>query len=303
VDLVDPFSGEVFQFPATIKMVASASDFDGIVKKVEFWADGVKVGEQTDRDPAWGSLDIEPRAFSFTWTGAQTGRHLLKAVAFDDRGATAQSSAVSILVITGALPPLVSVSTTDATAAERTGHKHANTATFKVQRTGKLDHPLTVFYSMKGTATNGKDYLELPGKITIPARKRNARVTVVPVNDTEPEPVETVILQLEPAPSGLSADLYQLDWRNAASALIIDDDRSKSEQPRLPKNVFHFSLPGEDGTSYRVEVSEDLIRWVTISDTIAEDEQVQFLDSEMRGFKHRFFRVRPIGMAELDDDD
>src|SRR2546425_5817834 len=97
-------------------MVAAASDIDGLVTKMEFWADGAKVGEQT-RAQTSGPPDVEPVVFTFTWTGAQPGRHVLKAVGFDDGGASSDSSEVLIQVFTGELPSLVSVSTTDSHAA------------------------------------------------------------------------------------------------------------------------------------------------------------------------------------------
>ena len=57
-----------------------------------------------------------------------------------------------------------------------------------------------------------------------------------------------------------------------------------------------------DGKPYRVEVSDDLTRWSTVSDTIAEGGQVEFVQPDMTGFKHCFYRVRPIVIEALDDD-
>jgi hypothetical protein len=303
VELVKPFSGEIFQFPAAIKIVAVASDNDGFVNGVEFWADGAKVGEPTARGHRWDFRDFDSRVFTFTWTGAQPGSHFLKAVVIDNRGAKAESHEVSIQVMTRDLPPLVSVFTTDPHAAERSANKEPNTATFKVQRTGALDQPLTVFYSLGGTAKNGKDYLELSGTVTIPARKRHANVTVVPVDDTEREFIETVILRLESPPANaLPKDLYRLDWRNKAVALIFDNDRSRSAHWPLPEDVFHLGVPSDDGKPYRVEVSDDLTHWSTVSDTIAEGGQVEFVQPDMTGFTHRFYRVLPIVIEALDDD-
>jgi len=98
-------------------------------------------------------------------------------------------------------------------------------------------------------------------------------------------------------------DLYGLDWRDTAGALIADKNGSKSEKHSVPKDVFQVWLPGEDGKAYRVEASDDLIHWSTVSDTIAEDGEVQFVQPDMREFKHRFYRVRPIVIEALDLDD
>ena len=323
VELVKPHSQENFQFQDVINLVAAASDIDGVVTKVEFWADGQKLGEQLSRRPASGPQDLEPELFSFAWTGAQPGRHALKALALDDDGATAESSDVPIMVIAGGRPPLVSVFVTDSHAAEGQGqgqgqghgkrkgegkgqgqdNKHANTATFKVQRTGNRDRPLTVYYSLSGTAKNGQDYLKLPGSVNIPAGKRDAQITVVPIDDSEREPTETVILHLEPPPAGSLTDLYDLDWRDTAGALIEDKNGSKSEKHSVPKDVFQVRLPGENGKAYRVDVSDDLVHWSTVSDTMAEDGEVHFLQPDMNGLTRRFYRVHPIPIEALDSDD
>ena len=47
-----------------IKLVAAASDIDGLVTKVEFWADGEKVGEEAAGDSGGRRRDVEPRAFT-----------------------------------------------------------------------------------------------------------------------------------------------------------------------------------------------------------------------------------------------
>ena len=51
-----------------------------------------------------------------------------------------------------------------------------------------------------------------------------------------------------------------------------------------------------------MEVSDDLTQWSTASDTIAEGGRVEFVQPDMTGFKHRFYRVLPIAIGALDDD-
>ena len=63
---------------------------------------------------------------------------------------------------------LVSVSAIDALAGE-TG---ANTGTFRLTRSGSailLAAPLTVTFTLTGTATNGTDYTNIPLTATFPA--------------------------------------------------------------------------------------------------------------------------------------
>ena len=49
-----------------------------------------------------------------------------------------------------------------------------------VTRTGPMEDPLTVSYTVSGTATAGADYLALPGTVTIPAQSTTATIVVTP---------------------------------------------------------------------------------------------------------------------------
>jgi len=84
--------------------------------------------------------------------------------------------------------------------------------------------------------------------------------------------------------------------------LTFDNDRFGSAHWPLPEEVFRLCVPGDDGKPYRVEVSEDLTQWSTVSDTVAEGGRVGFVQPDMTGFKHRFYPVLPIVIEALDDD-
>ena len=81
-----PADGATFRAPADIALKAEASDADGSVVKVEFYADGVKIGE--DRG----------RPFSYNWTSVPAGSYRLTAKATDNDGAQATSAAVNVNV-------------------------------------------------------------------------------------------------------------------------------------------------------------------------------------------------------------
>jgi hypothetical protein len=96
--------------------------------------------------------------------------------------------------VTGSLPAgvnQISVSTNLLHAAEP-----ASAGQFTLTRVGDLAGSLTVNYTMSGTAANGVDYLQLPGSATFAAGVGEVVVTVTPLDDDFPEPVETVILSL-----------------------------------------------------------------------------------------------------------
>jgi len=85
VSLVTPTNGASFVLPTNIE--ATAADSDGVVVKVEFFANGIKRGEDA----------TSPYAFS--WTNANSGAYALTARATDNAGAIAVSSAVNITAV------------------------------------------------------------------------------------------------------------------------------------------------------------------------------------------------------------
>lgn len=99
VALTSPADAAQFDQGTDIPIAAAASDSDGLVAKVEFFADSVKIGESTG--PSYG----------MTWSGATPGQHVLTAVATDDDGATRTSATVSITVnvVSSNQPPTVAL--------------------------------------------------------------------------------------------------------------------------------------------------------------------------------------------------
>jgi Ca2+-binding RTX toxin-like protein len=87
-------------------------------------------------------------------------------------------------------------------------------------RSGVTTNPLTVNYSISGTATNGTDYTSIPTSVTFAAGSSTATVTVDPTADTIVESNETVILTLA-AGTG-----YTVGTPNAATGTINNDDTS-----------------------------------------------------------------------------
>lgn len=114
--------------------------------------------------------------------------------------------------------PTVEVSTTDAWSKEgaSTGSTE-DTGTFTISRMGSLAAPLTVNYSVIGTATSGADYTALTGFVTIPAGSTQALVTVSPKGDAIfPEVDESVTLTLS------SSTSYTVGSFSSGSVIVAD---------------------------------------------------------------------------------
>jgi hypothetical protein len=87
VAVTSPANGATFGANASITLSASASDPDGRVVRVTYFANGTQVGSSA----AGGSWTV-------TWSKVKAGSYTLTAVAIDDKGATTTSAPVSILV-------------------------------------------------------------------------------------------------------------------------------------------------------------------------------------------------------------
>jgi endonuclease/exonuclease/phosphatase family metal-dependent hydrolase len=81
-----PVSDATFAAPATVALVATASDSDGSITGVQFLANDVPLGTDTTSPYEW------------TWTGVPAGSYSLVAVATDSRGDRTRSTPVSITV-------------------------------------------------------------------------------------------------------------------------------------------------------------------------------------------------------------
>ena len=92
VVLTSPTEGALFVAPASIPIAATASDPDGSVVRVEFFAGPTKIGEATS--PPYTTL----------WNGVGPGAYVLGARVTDETGATATASPVTVLVDA---PPVV----------------------------------------------------------------------------------------------------------------------------------------------------------------------------------------------------
>jgi T5SS/PEP-CTERM-associated repeat protein len=110
--------------------------------------------------------------------------------------------------------PTVSVKASAKKLLEKKAKKTKSVLTFA--RSGPTTAPLTVTYTTRGSATNGLDYVSLPGVVTIPAKKKSVKVTVQLVNDPFRESAETIDVTVVPG-----AD-YTESLKSAARIVIAD---------------------------------------------------------------------------------
>jgi len=87
-------------------------------------------------------------------------------------------------------------------------------------RTGDTSQPLTVHYSVAGTATAGTDYVALPGVLTLGVGVASQVVPVTPIDDSAVESNENVIVSVIPDPT------YVLGSGGAVVTIVSDDQPS-----------------------------------------------------------------------------
>jgi hypothetical protein len=86
VTILSPTNGSVFNVPADIAITADASDPDGQIVSVDFFAGEIRIGTVTQPP------------FTFIWSNAPVGSHLIVAKARDNRLAVTPSAPVEVTV-------------------------------------------------------------------------------------------------------------------------------------------------------------------------------------------------------------
>ncbi len=121
-------------------------------------------------------------------------------------------------------PTLVTINARDTLGSEA----NREPAGFRVTRGGNLSQPLTVNYTVSGTAANGVDYSPLSGQVTFPANENTAYVMISPINDTLLESNETVILTL-----GNGTGYSLIGGTTATASVTITSDDRMANAPTI----------------------------------------------------------------------
>ena len=247
--------------------------------------------------------------WELTWSNAPVGSHALTAKATDNDGASTTSAPVKIAILPSPppptnRPPVVSIVASDPVAIEGTncwvwpGETNSpptwaawptavcrlftncgpKTATFTVRRFGDTNGDLTLPYDIGGTASNGVDYVALPGIVTIPAGERRALITIVPIDDGPPDVNKTVILALTPSTN--TPPDYLLGFPRRAAAIIIDSDGPRPVASLLPDGCFHLVTPGPDAAWFCIEYSTDMVNWTTVCTNQVINGSINFVDPD-----------------------
>ncbi|HIK10929.1 MAG TPA: SBBP repeat-containing protein [Oscillatoriaceae cyanobacterium M33_DOE_052] len=133
-----------------------------------------------------------------------------------------------------------------------------NDEIFLLRRIGSLAEDLTVYYSLPGTATNGEDYEELPGSITIPAGQHDVSFTLIPIDDSEVEGDETVEVTLTPDPTYTFINRHGRIWDRIPVTLVDNDDKPTVQITGSDNQASEYGDPGQFTISRTGDTSNPL---------------------------------------------
>ena len=308
IRLINPTEGSILAAGADITLVADAHDQDGVVNTVEFFADTHSLGVVTNQP-----LILAPvHPFSLVWSNVAPGTYALAVRATDDRGAIGESRPVRVTVLATNSAPIVHLAAIDRYAVEKT----TNYGMFRVFRRGDTSADLVVRYAISGSASNGVDYVALPGVVTIPAGADTADIEIIPLDDDLTEGIETVTLSLLP-PDGVGGVVrenarYQGGPHLCATVFIFDhlpepqrvppvpggtvrgdvtQPGWRLEHPRADRANSSLTVNGENDQMIVVEIANDLHEWSYLTHGFVIDGKLTFTDPDRAAVGTRFYRV------------
>jgi len=307
VVIASPINGQVFPAPANVHILAHVVTGSNFVRFIGIY--------ENSKQLAFFLLDPGPRNYdlTFDWTNVPAGTYTLTVAVTNTVGQYDISAPVTFFVASNPPIPIVTIVAPDPIAVEGTNFpwcppptalgafcSGTNTATFLVRRFGDISNDLTVPYSVGGTAIPGTDYVPLPGSVTIPAGRRFALITVVPLDDIDPTTrrFDTVIVALTPPPPTANPlpPPYIVGWPGKAEAIILEDyDLPGPRTGMMKDNTFHIAWPGTNGSNYSVEVSTDLQTWLPVGTNVVMKGSIHFADPETGSYSNRYYRVVPAG--------
>lgn len=240
-----PGTGASYTLGEKIELIASASDSDGSVSNVEFFAGTGKIGQATTAP------------YRIEWPDAAVGNWVLTAVATDDQGAKRTSSPVSISVQPATVPngpPMVVITQPNSAAAFELGTPVEIRAD-----AADPDGTVTKVEFFAGAAKIG-EALAAPFKLMWPAAPsglvaitavvtddRGARVTSQAVNVSVlpgTGGTHTVTLQRGVWPNAAVADLYLSSYHKTTN---LGGSSSVQDQREYYSSLLRFAIFQSEG--------------------------------------------------------
>lgn len=122
--------------------------------------------------------------------------------------------------------------------------------------------PLTVNYSVGGTATMGEDYIALSGTVVIPAGETSAMIEIVPLPDHLEEGVESVVLTLGSGSYAVGDESQvTVEIEDLGQVTVVWSGAGSSELASNPDNWVDGVVPLRGAAVVLNETSDKDMRW------------------------------------------
>lgn len=306
VAIASPQTHQRFTAPADIEIIVHTRDVDGWVSQLEFFEGANKLGDSVMhfiRPPEPGHR----QRFSLNWTNVPPGDYAIRARATDNLGASSWSDPVSAVVRETNAAPIINIFARDFRAEEGADTNDViNTATFVIERRGNTNEAIDLFLDISGRAQNGVDYQTIAETVTIPAGETSATITITPIDDSETEQPESVIISLE-HPAILAVRNYEIGLHRRAAAVIFDNDFVLPPIPGAPNEptadaldngVVHVVLTADTQEEVIVEGSDNLVDWFEIIRGVLKDGRIDFVEPDALNRPGRYYRILPANAED-----
>lgn len=225
IQIVSPPPGAALPGPADVTLIAEVITPEPF-ELVEFLLNGEPVGIG---HPIRTAVSMR---YALTVPDVHPGAYEAMAVVLGADGVVHESPPVPFEVVPIPHPVLVGVVATDPEATEPGPLTDVlDTARFTLRRSGPTDLPLDVYLSWHGEAEPGRDYREVPTRVTIPGGQSWAHIIIEPVDDNLAEGDEVVAVQIEHPVAASVLPPYEVDRHRLARAVIHDNDQPVNQPP------------------------------------------------------------------------
>jgi hypothetical protein len=199
------------------------------------------------------------------------------------------------------------IPTVSVRASVKTGVEAGEPGEFRISRTGFLNKPLDVTFSVSGTADLQFGIVPLPSTIEIPAGQSSVTIPVTRVNNAQFEARKTVVLTLNALPN------YRVGSAKAATVVLDDDDAVPAGFPDLivqtkgkkPVGAFEANF---DTTVQKVSARKALGKTATFFITVVNRSEAGqgytiFGSGDFLGFSVRYFDGETDVTTDVTDGD
>ena len=183
--------------------------------------------------------------------------------------------------------PSISIQTEKSLATE----EKTKAGSWIITRNGDLSKELRVGISLSGDAVQTEDFniLFSPEEIVFKTGEDSIKLLLFPIDDDVAEETETAVLTL------IQGQGYSIEANSTAPIDIRDNDEVQNDPDPVAKPTISISLDRIEailipGVMYRLQESDDLIQWQTVSEVIGESSLFHHV-IEVNNNKMLFFRL------------